>query len=312
MIMKMRSLFLAVCMTSVAVVAAARQEQPLTVAVFDFASRDAGVKDLGPKLSAVLTALLSANPDVITVERQELDKALGEQELGLSGTVSPDTAARVGNLTGAKVLVTGRVFKVDKNTMAVAKVIGTETGRVFGETATIPESSDLAALSESLAKKISSALSSKGDLLVANTESREERIKKLTAAARSSKSLAVSVSLPEQHFGAPAADPAAETELLALLKEAGYKIVDSKSDKRADIEITGEAFSAFGMRKGNLYDCKARIELKARRRNGGKILFTGSHTSVAADLTEQTAAKSALENAALDVAQRLFPALSRL
>ena len=48
------------------------------------------------------------------VERAELEKILGEQELGLSGTVSADTAAKVGNLTGAKVLVTGRVFKLHK------------------------------------------------------------------------------------------------------------------------------------------------------------------------------------------------------
>ena len=44
---------------------------------------------------------------MILVERAELEKVLGEAELGLSGTVSPETAARIGHLTGAKVLVTG-------------------------------------------------------------------------------------------------------------------------------------------------------------------------------------------------------------
>src|SRR6266699_3248383 len=105
----------------------------LTIAVFDFESKDEAVRDLGPKISTLVNAVLSAEPQLITVERAELEKALGEQELGLSGTVSSETAAKVGNLTGAKVLVSGRVFKVEKELMIVAKVIGTETSRVYGE-----------------------------------------------------------------------------------------------------------------------------------------------------------------------------------
>src|ERR1051325_3295218 len=105
----------------------------LTVAVFDFESREDAVRDLGPKVSALITALLSAEPRLITVERAELEKVLGEQELGLSGTVAPETAAKVGHLTGAKVLVTGRVFRADKELVIVAKIIGTETSRVYGE-----------------------------------------------------------------------------------------------------------------------------------------------------------------------------------
>ena len=106
----------------------------LTVAVFDFESKDEPVRDLGPKVATLVNATLSTEPKLITVERAELEKVLGEQELGLSGTVSPDTAAKVGHLTGANVLVTGRVFKADKELILVAKVIGTETSRVYGET----------------------------------------------------------------------------------------------------------------------------------------------------------------------------------
>src|SRR5579863_8995557 len=82
----------------------------LTVAVFDFDSKDESVRGLGAKVGTLLNAELSAEPQIITVERAELEKVLGEQEINLSGTVSPDTAVKVGQLTGAKVLVTGRVF----------------------------------------------------------------------------------------------------------------------------------------------------------------------------------------------------------
>src|SRR5882762_10547142 len=99
------------------------EQNPLTAAIFDFETREEGIKDLGPKIANLLNAQLSSNPNLILVERAELEKALGEQELGISGTVSSETAAKIGHLTGAKVLITGRVFKVDKDMMIVAKVI---------------------------------------------------------------------------------------------------------------------------------------------------------------------------------------------
>ena len=77
---------------------AALPAQVLTLAVFDFDAKDDAVRDLGPKLGTLLNATLSAEPDLILVERAELEKVLGEQELGLSGTVSPETAAQVGHL----------------------------------------------------------------------------------------------------------------------------------------------------------------------------------------------------------------------
>src|SRR5678815_2466852 len=86
---------------------------------------------------------------------RDREKALGEQELGLSGTVSSETAAKVGHLTGAKVLVTGKVFKADRDLMVVAKVIGTETSRVYGELVKGPASSSLDTLASQLATKVS-------------------------------------------------------------------------------------------------------------------------------------------------------------
>src|ERR1035437_8788814 len=126
----------------------------LTVAVFDFESKDENVRDLGAKVATLVNVNLSAEPQVITVERAELEKVLGEQELGLSGTVSADSAAKVGHLTGAKVLVTGRVFKVDKELILVAKVIGTETSRVYGEMVKGTAADSVTDLSSELAKKI--------------------------------------------------------------------------------------------------------------------------------------------------------------
>ncbi len=287
-----------------------RADQVLTVAVFDFESKDENVRDLGPKVATMLNATLSAEPNLIMVERTELEKVLGEQELGLSGTVSADTAARVGNLTGAKVLVTGRVFKVDKETMVVAKVIGTETSRVYGEMVKGPVTASISDLSAELAKKIAATVTQKGETLVAKVVTREERIAKIKKALKADKLPSVAVKIPERHFGGPVADPAAETELGNILQECGFKLVDEKSSDKADIEISGEAFSAFGLRKGNLISCKARVEIKARKANGD-IVSVDRQTSVAVDVAEQTAAKTALQTAALELAERLVPKLAK-
>jgi len=228
----------------------------------------------------------------------------------LSGTVSPDTAAKVGHLTGARVLVTGRVFKVDKETIIVAKVIGTETSRVYGEMVKGPPAASITDLSGELARKIAATVSQKAETLVAKVETREQLVEKIKQALKDKTLPSVSVKLAERHYGGPTIDPAAETELGKLLLECGFTLVDDKSPEKAEVEITGEAFSAFGLRKGNLISCKARVELKAHKRTG-EVLVVDRQTSVAVDVAEQTAAKTSLQNAAAELAERLLPKLAK-
>src|SRR5436309_15362044 len=282
----------------------------LTVAIFDFASPDEAVRDLGPKVATLINANLSAEPQIITVERAELEKVLGEQELGLAGTISPDTAAKVGHLTGAKVLVTGRVFKADKELILVAKIIGTETSRVYGELVNGGAEGSITELSGNLAKKIAATVTRKGETLLAKVESREDRIAKIKESRKSYKLPSVSVKIGERHLGQPVINPAAETELSLVLKECGFNLVDGKLPEKAGIEITGDAISALGMRKGNLISCKARVEIKVQKRTG-EILGVDRQTSVGVDIAEQTAAKTALQNAVLELAERVLPTMAR-
>src|SRR5204862_1955848 len=190
-------------------------------------------------------ANLSAEPQIITVERAELEKVLGEQELGLSGTVSPDTAAKLGHLTGAKVLVTGRVFKADKELILVAKIIGTETSRVYGELVKGGLATPITDLSSDLSKKIATTVTLKADTLLAKVESRDDRIARIKKDLNTDQLPTVSVKIGERHFGQPVIDPAAETELGLILQQCGFKLLDDKSKERADIAITGDAFSAY-------------------------------------------------------------------
>src|SRR5437762_3317287 len=155
------AVLLATCLSALAA------EPPVTVAVFDFQSPDEAVRDLGPKIAALVGANLSADTRLIMVERAELDKALGEQELGLAGAIAPESAAKVGHLTGAKVLVTGRVMKTADETLVVAKVIGTETTRVFGATARAQHGASAADMATTLARSIADLISKNTATLVA-------------------------------------------------------------------------------------------------------------------------------------------------
>jgi hypothetical protein len=283
----------------------------LTVAVFDFESRDDNVRDIGAKLAALVSAKLSSEPQIMTVERAELAKLLGEQELGLSGNVTGDTAAKVGQLTGAKVLVTGRVFKTEDETIAVAKIIGTETSRVYGEMVGGPGKASITELSEKLASKIMTVVTGKWDTLVAKVETGEQRIERMKKALKGEKRPLLLVRIAERHAGGPTIDPAAETELGKIAGECGFRLVDEKSDTKPDIEITGEALSEFGLRKGNLVSCKARVEIKARERTSGNILLVDRQTTVAVDISEQIAGKSALQAAAMELAERIIPRLAQ-
>lgn len=289
--------------------AAANNHDVLTVAVFDFDSKDEAVRDLGPKVATLLNANLSADPNVITVERGELDKALGEQELGLSGTVSPDTAAKVGQLTGAKVLITGRVFKVENQTLIVAKVIGAETSRVYGEMVQGGSGTSIVDLSAKLAEKISGVVAEKGSTLVAKVPTLDERIARIKQAIGGKTLPVVSVQISEHHYGPHLIDPAANTELTLILQQSGCKVTDGNSKLKPEVQIFGEAFSAYGMQKGNLISCKSRLEVKVSEVATGKLLFVDRQTSVGVDIAEQTAAKTALENATDTLAERLLPKL---
>jgi hypothetical protein len=310
-IMKAHIPSILVLLLAAGAIAQAASRNVLTVAVFDFESKDEAVSGLGPKVATLVNANLSAEPQIITVERAELEKVLGEHELGLSGTVDQNSAAKIGQLTGAKVLVTGRVFKTEGQTVIVAKVIGTETSRVYGEMVQGGSSATIVDLSSSLAKKIATDVSEKGDTLVAKVETREERIARLKKALEGKKLPVVSVKIDERHFGNRVIDPAAQTELAVILQQCGFPLADSNSTNKPAIEISGDAFSAYGLQKGNLISCKSRIELKARDPATGNILVVDRQTSVGVDIAEQTAAKTALENAADTLAERVVPKLAR-
>ena len=287
----------------------------LSAAVFNFQTTGDSFNGKGAEAAVLLNAQLSnASPDLVLVERQELDKIFGEQEMGLSGTVSPETAAKVGSLTGAQVLVTGRLFGGDGKYYLASKLIGAETSRVYTETVSFGDLGAMDKAAAELATKLAADLKVHADKFTAKNEdpnARLERLKKLVS--EHGPLPTVSVAVTEQHLGQAVIDPAAQTELKRWFQQLGFEVVDpAASGRRAAVQISGEAFSETAGRHGNLISCRSRVEITAIRINDGKLLLSDRQTGIAVDPAEHIAGKDALEQATDKLLDRLVPAIMKL
>ncbi len=286
------------------------QEAPISVAVLPFAFSGEDFEDIAAELPTLLTAMLSSQPSLLMVERAEVDKALSEIELGASGTVDPQSAARVGFLTGAQVLVTGRAFPVQREIVVVAKVIGVETGRVYGDTIAFPARGSIVEAAQELASKIGTAMAERGPTLVAPEEEKEDFYTQLRKEVDGKDLPSVSISIPEMNLDRQSIDPAAETEIAFILQQLGFEIIDPvASNRSADVEITGEALSQFGLRRGNLVSSRGRVEIKATSRRAGKVLLISRDVSVAVDISPAMAGKAAIAKSAAKLTASLVPVL---
>jgi len=104
---------------------------PVAIGEFKNSSSRRGVND---RLTAFVITELSAinDPFLKIVERDNLELILEEQRMSLSGIVDEGTAVEVGNLLGAKAIITGTVLSYDerKGQLKVSEKRGYEGYRV--------------------------------------------------------------------------------------------------------------------------------------------------------------------------------------
>lgn len=88
--------------------------------------------DVGGGLAAQLTTALVNSGHFIVVERAELASVLREQELGAAGLVTKETAAQVGQLLGAQILVRGAVTEFEQRAGGGGLRLGVASGPIGG------------------------------------------------------------------------------------------------------------------------------------------------------------------------------------
>lgn len=276
----------------------------ITVALLDFDANLPGNPDLGKQITEALTAVLTGQTGFTLVDRASMNRTLQEHELNLTGLVNSDQATQIGKLVGAKILVTGKAFLLDKKIYVTAKVIGTETGLVEGLLSSGPKDAEVGQMVIDLSTKLADKLQTSGPKLVAAPNTAPDPMVALQARLKGKTLPKVGILFVEHHVTAPRqhTDPAVETEFKSMLTDCGFTIVegDEKDWTREGVEvvITGEAFSEAATKIGNIVSCSGRVEVKVVNRKDNHLLLATRTTSRAADLSEQIAAKSALQKAA--------------
>src|SRR5574341_506695 len=149
--MRPRSIFVSLTLAAVSLATAgavnAQQRGPDTrpgIAVLPFHNGGSYGQDkenfdaLEVGIAAMLISELSSNPAARIVEREDIQKILEEQNMGSSGRVDPQTAARIGKLVGARYVVAGQFidfygdFRVDVRLVNVetSEIVKTEADRM--------------------------------------------------------------------------------------------------------------------------------------------------------------------------------------
>lgn len=275
-----------------------------TVAVLPFEARErsAANADMGKSVAELLNVALMESGCAELVERAELDKALNELHLSAIGLTDKSSQVKLGRFIGAKILITGSLFKAGDKNFIVVKVIGTETSRVLG--ASVNGTDDFTVMVPKLTPKVAAILEKQCAKLLPKTESIASVASDLNASVRgSSRKVFVRV---REDINISAPDPASETELKKLLLSLGFQVIENSND--ADFIVRGEAVAANAGNYHKFTSAAARVELSIYGK-GKKLLASGAAKETLAGATYIIAAKDAIAQATLRLAGELFGAM---
>ncbi|HEU5123013.1 MAG TPA: CsgG/HfaB family protein [Verrucomicrobiae bacterium] len=307
--MKTRFLSVLLLLLALAPVAKVQADEPETVpiAVLNVAGPR---RTLANNISALLTVNLSAEKGFVLVDRNQLDKVLAEQALGRSGTISPETAARIGKLTGAKILITGRAFNgSDRGQLIlIASVIGAETGRVFSHTIQGAQSNLVGVVAELSSKLIGTIREQSSNLLGITNSRGTPKWQQIARGLKRDHLPKVAVRI-EESFPGNRKSEIASTELGRILQQTGFTVLDSTGRDEVDLIISGDALVDDATRRADLFSCRATVQIKVQDRKTGRLLLLDLEHGAGADPAKETATAEALRNAVDELASRLLPAL---
>jgi TolB-like protein len=108
-------------------------------------------------IAATLIFELARNPGVRLVDREQTQRLLDEQGLGVAERVDATTAAKVGKLVGARYMITGSFIDLYGDFRVDARIINVETGEIMKVVRNDPklhDRKDMYRMIESVAERI--------------------------------------------------------------------------------------------------------------------------------------------------------------
>ena len=113
------------------VFASATKAKTIAISYFDNSSGDAKYNALSKGIADMLITDLSKVKGITIVEREKLEKLIGEIKLGQSKYFDPATAQKLGKGLGAQNILTGSFYLLDNTIRIDARLIDVETGGII-------------------------------------------------------------------------------------------------------------------------------------------------------------------------------------
>jgi len=106
------------------------EKDKFKIAVMKFKSLNPGEKNtsLGSMIAEMFTTEVVNNNSFKIVEREQLNKILGELKIGQSGVLDTTDAQELGKILGAGAIITGSVMKMGDSLRIDSRIIEVETG----------------------------------------------------------------------------------------------------------------------------------------------------------------------------------------
>ncbi len=312
---------------AVAAAAAAATPQPPAkpvIAILGCEAGDATLRDFAKAFPELLTVSLSRKATADLVERTQLRQVLTEQELTQSGAIDSSTAARIGHLIGARVLVLARVYAAGDFTYVSAKAIDVESGRVKAVSkGDLRKDATPALMAAAIASELTKAIDALAVATPSESAEAAALVVRLDEAVRGQRLPSVVIAVEETMLRAPASDPAVRTELGYLLRKTGFRVIESDSPALAtwakdyasgrtsafptdlgavEVVVVGSGVSDSAGTIGALSSARARLELSAIAVGTSRLLAVERATVSALDASETLAGKTALEKAVRQIA----------
>jgi hypothetical protein len=215
---------------------------------------------------------------------------------------SPESQLKLGQLIGAKILITGSIFEAGQKHYAVAKIIGTETSRVKG--CSVSGTGDYLELVPALAEKVKAVLENEVEILLPRKATVFSIADALAAVKGNGRKVYLEVKEDiQQSIPDPASDIALKKTLLAL----DFQIVKMRNE--ADFAIVCEAVASNAGQYHKFSSAQARVELSVYQVTGDKLLAAGARKETMAGATYIIAAKDAINQATLVLAGKVLQSL---
>ena len=275
-----------------------------TAAVLNFEprSRHAENDKVGKSMADLLFVKLLESGCVDLVERAELDKALDELHLSAVGMTAKDSQVKLGQLIGAKILITGSIFEAGNKRYAVAKIIGTETSRVKG--CSVSGTGEYLDLVSELATKVQAILEKDAAKLLPRKTTAFSAADRLANIKGNQRKVYLEV---KESIQLNTPDPASEIALKKLLLALDFQVVKARNE--ADFAIVCEAVASNAGQYHKFSSAQARVELSVYRVKEEKLLASGARKETLAGASYIIAAKDAINQATLTLAADVLKCL---